>query len=177
MFSVIIMKKQFLEAGKIVGTHGVRGEMRIDPWCDSPAFLSQFKTLYLNKGEKPIEVSCRPHKNIVLAKAKGVDSIESAELLRGQIVYINRDDVRLPEGKNFIQDLIGCRVLDADDSSIEYGVISDVFKTGANDVYTVKNSEGREFLVPVIDSVIVARNVDEGYVLLRPIEGLFDDEA
>ena len=169
------MKKQFLEAGKIVGTHGVRGEMRADPWCDSPEFLARFKTLYLSEGKEPVSVKCRPHKNIVLIKAEGVDSIEAAELLRGKILYINRDDVRLPKGKNFIQDLIGCRVLDADDNSVEYGVIKDVFKTGANDVYTVKNSEGKEFLVPVIDSVITEKNVDEGYVLLRPIEGLFDE--
>ncbi|MEE3334099.1 MAG: ribosome maturation factor RimM [Ruminococcus sp.] len=169
------MKKQFLEAGKIVGTHGVRGEMRADPWCDSPEFLARFKTLYLSEGKEPVSVKSRPHKNIVLIKAEGVDSIEAAELLRGKILYINRDDVRLPKGKNFIQDLIGCRVLDADDNSVEYGVIKDVFKTGANDVYTVKNSEGKEFLVPVIDSVITEKNVDEGYVLLRPIEGLFDE--
>lgn len=171
------MKKQFLEAGKVVGTHGVRGELRIDPWCDSPAFLAKFKLLYFDEGKTAVKVNCRPHKNIVLAKAEGVDSIESAELLRGKILYINRDDVKLPKGKNFIQDLIGCRVLDADDNSVEYGVIKDVFKTGANDVYTVKNNNGKEYLVPVIDSVIVERNVDEGFVLLRPIEGLFDDEA
>lgn len=171
------MKKQFLEAGKIVGTHGVRGELRIDPWCDSPAFLSKFKTLYFDEGRETVRVSCRPHKNIVLAKLDGVDSIDSAELLRGKIIYINRDDVKLPKGKNFIQDLIGCRVLDADDNSVEYGVIKDVFKTGANDVYTVKSGDGKEYLVPVIDSVIVERNVDEGYVLLRKLEGLFDDEA
>lgn len=171
------MKKQFLEAGKIVGTHGVRGELRIDPWCDSPAFLSKIKTLYFDEGREAVRVSCRPHKNIVLAKLDGVDSIDSAELLRGKIIYINRDDVKLPKGKNFIQDLIGCRVLDADDNSVEYGVIKDVFKTGANDVYTVKSGDGKEYLVPVIDSVIVERNVDEGYVLLRKLEGLFDDEA
>ena len=171
------MKKQFLEAGKVVGTHGVRGELRIDPWCDFPAFLAKFKLLYFDEGKTAVKVNCRPHKNIVLAKAEGVDSIESAELLRGKILYINRDDVKLPKGKNFIQDLIGCRVLDADDNSVEYGVIKDVFKTGANDVYTVKNNDGKEYLVPVIDSVIVERNVDEGFVLLRPIEGLFDDEA
>lgn len=170
------MKKQFLEAGKIVGTHGVRGEVRIDPWCDTPAFLSKFKTLYLSEGKDSLKVNCRPHKNIVLAKIDGVDSIEAAELLRGKVLYINRDDVKLPAGKNFIQDLLGCKVLDADDKSVEYGVIKDVFKTGANDVYTIENSEGREFLVPVIDSVIVERNVDGGYVLLRPIEGLFDED-
>ena len=81
------MKKQYLDSGKIVGTHGIKGEVRIDPWCDSPEFLCAFKKLYLdNKGEAFIEVKSRPHKNITLAKIKGVDTIEQAEKLRGKIV-------------------------------------------------------------------------------------------
>ena len=90
------MRKQFLDTGKIVGTHGIRGEVRIDPWCDSPEFLCAFKKLYLDEnGETFIEVKSRPHKHIVLAKIKGVDTIEQAERLRGKIVYINRADIQL----------------------------------------------------------------------------------
>lgn len=169
------MKKQFLEVGKIVGTHGVRGELRVNPWSDTPDFLTAFKTLYFNEGKEKIKVKCRPHKNIVLMTAEGVVSVEEAEKLRGKVLYINRDDVKLPEGKNFVQDLIGCKVLDADNKSVEYGVIKDVFKTGANDVYTVKNGD-KEYLVPVIDSVIIEKNVDEGIIYIRPMKGLFDDE-
>lgn len=169
------MKKQFLEVGKIVGTHGVRGEMRVNPWSDSPDFLTAFKSLYFDEGAEEIKVKCRPHKNIVLMTAEGVTTVEDAEKLRGKVLYINRDDVKLPEGRNFVQDLIGCKVLDADDKSVEYGEIKDVFKTGANDVYTVKK-DGKEYLVPVIDSVVVEKNVDEGFVLIRPMKGLFDDE-
>ncbi len=170
------MKKQFLETGRIVGTHGIKGEVRIEPWCDSPQFLCAFKKLYLDeKGETFFEVKSRPHKNMVLAKIKGVETIDQAERLRGKIVYINRDDITLGEGVEFVQDLIGCKVLDADDTSVEYGEIKDVFKTGANDVYTVKK-DGKEYLVPVIDSVVVEKNVDEGFVLIRPMKGLFDDE-
>ena len=169
------MKKQFLEVGKIVGTHGVRGEMRVNPWSDSPDFLTAFKSLYFDEGAEKINVKCRPHKNIVLMTAEGVTTVEDAEKLRGKVLYINRDDVKLPEGRNFVQDLIGCKVLDADDTSVEYGEIKDVFKTGANDVYTVKK-DGREYLVPVIDSVVVEKNVDEGFVLIRPMKGIFDDE-
>lgn len=169
------MKKQFLEAGKIVGTHGLRGEVRVECWCDSPDFLACFKTLYFDGGEQKLKVKSRAHKNIALSKLEGVDTVEDAEKLRGKVLYINRDDVRLPEGINFIQDLIGCRVLDADDESVCYGEIKDVFKTGANDVYTVKNGE-KEYLVPAVESIVTEKNVDEGYVLVRPIKGLFDDE-
>ncbi len=170
------MKKQFLEVGRIVGTHGVRGELRVDPWCDSPEFLSGFKKLWFDSGKTEIKAKSRPHKNLALVKLEGVDTIDDAEKLRGKILYIDRKDIKLPEGRNFIQDLIGCRVLDADDRELVYGEITDVFKTGANDVYTVRDSSGREFLVPVIDEVVTEKNVDEGFVLVRPMKGLFGDE-
>lgn len=170
------MKKQYLESGKIVGTHGIKGEVRIDPWCDSPQFLAAFDKLYLDdRGETFIEVKSRPHKNITLCKIKGVDNIDDAQRLRGRIVYIDRDDVKLDEGVNFVQDLIGLAVIDAD-SGENYGKITDVLRTGANDVYEVTSPDGQKILVPVIDEVIPARNIDEGFVLLRPMKGLFDDE-
>lgn len=167
--------KKYLEAGKIVGTHGIRGEVRVDPWCDSPAFLAQFKTLYLKEGQEKIKVTSRPHKNICLVKIKDVETIEQAEMLRGQIVYIDRKDVKLPKGQHFIQDLIGCKVVDADNGT-EYGQLTDVFKTGANDVYTVKSPEGKDYLVPVIDEVVIEKNVEKGIILIRPMKGLFGDE-
>ena len=148
------MKKQYLDSGKIVGTHGIRGEVRIDPWCDSPEFLCAFKKLYLdNKGETFIEVKSRPHKNVTLSKIKGVDTIEQAEKLRGKIVYINRDDINLGEGVNFVQDLIGLEVRDVDNDTV-YGKISDVIRTGANDVYEITDSNNKKYLAPVIDEVV-----------------------
>ena len=167
--------KKYLEVGKIVGTHGIRGEVRVDPWCDSPAFLAQFKILYLKEGQDKIKVVSRPHKNICLVKIKDVETIEQAEMLRGQVLYIDRKDVKLPKGQHFIQDLIGCKVVDADNGT-EYGELTDVFKTGANDVYTVKSSEGKDYLVPVIDDVVIEKNVEKGIILIRPMKGLFDDE-
>lgn len=123
------MKKQYLESGKIVGTHGIKGEVRIEPWCDSPQFLAAFDKLYLDdRGETFIEVKSRPHKNITLCKIKGVDNIDDAQRLRGRIVYIDRDDVKLDEGVNFVQDLIGLAVIDAD-SGENYGKITDVLRT------------------------------------------------
>ena len=170
------MKKQYLDSGKIVGTHGIRGEVRIDPWCDSPEFLCMFKKLYLDeKGQTFIEVKSRPHKNITLAKIKGVDTIEDAEKLRGKIVYINRNDINLEEGVNFVQDLIGLEVRDADDETV-YGKISDVLRTGANDVYEITDSDGKKYLAPVIDEVIIETDIDNGFVLIRPMKGIFDDE-
>lgn len=170
------MKKQFLDSGKIVGTHGIKGEVRIDPWCDSPEFLCAFKKLWLDEnGTEFIEVKSRPHKNIALVKIKGVDTIEAAEKYRGKVVYINRDDINLAEGVHFVQDLIGLEVKDADNGRV-YGRISDVLRTGANDVYEIKDADGKTYLAPVIDDVVKEINVNDGYVLIVPMKGIFDDE-
>lgn len=170
------MKKQYLESGKIVGTHGIKGEVRIEPWCDSPQFLASFKKLYLDdRGETSVEVKSRPHKNITLCKIKGVDNIDDAQRLRGKIVYIDRGDIRLGEGVNFVQDLIGLDVLDADTQK-NYGKLTDVLRTGANDVYEITSGDGKKYLAPVIDEVIIEKNIDKGFVLIRPMKGLFDDE-
>ena len=170
------MKKQYLDSGKIVGTHGIKGEVRIEPWCDSPEFLCVFKKLYLDEnGQTFIEVKSRPHKNITLAKIKGVDTIEAAEKFRGKIVYINREDITLDEGVNFVQDLIGLEVRDAENGTV-YGKITDVLRTGSNDVYEITDSNNKKYLAPVIDEVVEEINVDGGFVLIHPMKGIFDDE-
>lgn len=167
--------EQYLEIGKIVSTHGLRGELRVDPWCDSPQFLCQFKTLYLKKGETKLSVSSRPHKTIAIVKVKGIDTIEEAEKLRGRILYINRSDARLAPGEYFIQDLMGLDVIDIDTSK-SYGKITDVLKTGANDVYQVTDEKKKDYLIPVIDDVVKEIDINGGKVLIKPLKGIFDDE-
>ena len=114
------MIKNFLEIGEIVGTHGIRGEMRVNPWCDSPDFICKFKTLYYDSnGSCAVQVkSARPHGNIVLLTINDVDSVEKAQKLRGKVLYMKRSDARLPKGKYFIAELIGCKVFDADNEEI-----------------------------------------------------------
>ena len=170
------MIKKYLETGKIVGTHGVKGMVRVQPWCDSAEFLKQFKHFYTDiNGENKIDVtSVQPHGNVVLMAIKGVDSIEKAEALRNKVIYINRKDVKLPKGRYFIDDLIGCTVTDADTNNI-LGILSDVSSTGANDVWHIKN-DGKEYLVPAIDEVIVSVDTENESVIIRPLKGIFDDE-
>lgn len=170
------MKNKFLETGKIVGTHGVRGMLRVQPWCDSSDFLTEFSRVYTDSnGKNQLKVlSAKPHGGIVLMSVDGVTTIEEAEKLRGQVIYINRDDVDLPEGRYFISDLIGCTVTDAD-TGATLGILADVSQTGANDVWHIKKEE-REYLVPAIESVIVSVTPDEDSIVIRPLKGIFDDE-
>lgn len=170
------MRKQFLEVGKIVTTHGIRGELRVQPWCDDASFFCGFETLYLEKGKKAMEVErSYPHKNIVVVKFVGVDTVEQAQKLRNQVVYINRDDAVLDEGCYFHQDLIGLQVVDADDPHRVYGVLSDISETGANDVYHIRDEAGRERYIPAIPDVVVETDLDAGCMRIRPLRGLFDD--
>ena len=170
------MIKEYLEIGEIVGTHGVHGELRLNPWCDSPDFVSRFKTLYYdsNGGCAAQIKSARPHGNVVLLRIAGIDSVEQAQKMRGKILYMKRSDAKLPEGRYFINDLLGCEVTDADSGAI-LGKITDVSATGANDVWHI-TKDGKEYLVPAIGQVIVSVDTEAGAVVLRPLKGIFDDE-
>ena len=165
------MDKRFLEAGEVVGTHGIQGEVKILPWADGPEFLLGFKTLYLNG--KPYAVrSSRVHKTCVLARLEGIDTPEQATLLRKQVVTVDRTGVKLPDGAVFIADLIGCRALD--DGGNEFGKITDVLTMPSSDVYVVKGE--KTYMIPAVKAFVREVNVAEGFVRLHLIEGMATDE-
>ena len=166
------MKKEYLEAGKIVGTHGLKGEIKIEPWCDGPEFLVGLKRLFCkDKTELKIK-SARVHKNTAVVLFDGITS----ELLRGKVVYINRIDVRLPKGVNFVQDIIGLKAVD-EQSGEEYGIITDVIRTGANDVYQI-TKDGKNYLIPKIPDVVSEIDIDAGVAMINTqiLGGMFEDE-
>ena len=153
------MQKKYLEAGEIVSTHGVQGEVKILPWADGPEFLLQFDTFYLDG--RPYAVrSARVHKTCVLASLEGIDTPEQGMALRGKRVCIDRDEAKLPEGSVFIADLIGCRALDEDGAS--------------SDVYVIAGE--KRYMVPAVREFVREIRVDEGYVRLHLIEGMAIDE-
>lgn len=167
------MKKQYLEIGKIVTTHGIRGEVKVQPWCDGAEVLCGLDTLYWKSGDPvPVE-SARVHKGMALLKLEGVEDPEAAVLLRNRVLYADRKDFHLEKGCYFVQDLLGMKVLDAD-SGREYGALTDVLKTGANDVYEVTR-DGKQWLIPAIPDVVVKTDVDAGELVIRPLKGIFDD--
>lgn len=165
------MKNRFLEAGQIVNTHGIRGEVKIVPWCDSPEFLLQFGTLYLD-GQPVNVLEARVHKGNVLARLEGVEDVNAAMSLKGRTVFIDRTGVELPEGRHFIADLIGLNVVDAD-SGETLGVVADVLTPPAHEVYAVKGEH--EYLIPAVDEFVIETNVEGGYIKVRLIEGMRTD--
>lgn len=166
------MKKEYLEAGKIVTTHGIRGEVKIMPYTDTPELLCEFDRLFIGKEKAEIYIDrARVAKNMVIAKIVGIDTVEAAEKYRNKVLFMHRDDLELDEDTYFIQDLIDMEVKDAD-SGFVYGKITDVLQNGANDVYVIKGD--REYLVPAIPDVVISTDIDSNIMLIRPLEGLFD---
>lgn len=167
--------KQFLEIGKIVSTRGIKGEVRVQPWSDSPDFLCEFDTLYFDEGKKSIEIERSfVQKNVVVMKLKGVDTVEKAQDMRNKILFMDRNDVELSEGSYFVQDLLGLTVIDADKNE-EIGSLCDVTETGANDVYHIKSGE-KEYLIPAIPDVIEKIDLDDGKMYIHKMKGLFDED-
>ena len=166
------MLQQYLEVGQITNTHGIVGEVRVQPWADSPEFLCQFKKLYLSKdGSRPIKVErARPHKNMAILKLEGVTDVNAAMALKNTVLYIDRSDAKLPEGSFFIADLVGLEVRDAENGTV-LGKIAEVLTLPANNVYVVRGGE-REILIPAVDAFVAETNVAEGFIRVNMMEGL-----
>lgn len=170
------MANKFLEAGKIVGTHGIQGELKVENWTDSPQWLKNVRKLYFDKGEKDAGlVSSRVHKNLLLIKLKDIDDLNKAELLRGTVLYMDRAEIKLPKNRFFIQDLIDLKVYDANTKKY-YGQIKEVFQTGANNVYRIVK-EKEEYLFPAVDHMIKRTDIEEGVIEVLPIDGIFNQDG
>lgn len=167
--------KQYLEVGKVNNTHGIRGEVKMQLWCDGIEYLKQLKTLYLDDaGKNPVGVlSVRPQKNIAIIRLDGIDTIEKAEQLKGRVLYCNRDDAQIDAGANYIADLIGCYVVDIDTEE-EYGKVVDVLNYGSCDIYDTE-SWGRHTLIPATPDVVKEINTEYQIIKIKAIKGLFDE--
>ena len=171
------MIKEYLELGQIVSTHGIKGEVRFNPWCDSPRFVKKFKKLYFDKnGEKSIEVkSVKLQGNMAILGLDGVEDIDSARALKNKILYMKRSDANIQDGVWFISELIDCKVYHSETDKL-LGTIKDVSETGANDVWYIETPKGEEVLIPAIKQVVISVDVVKGVIKINPIKGLFNDE-
>lgn len=168
---------RYLNVGKIVNTHGVRGELRVWPQTDFPEIRFQKGSRLLLipplQGDAvPVEVlSARSQKNMYIVKLKGIDSMNEAEKLKGgELKAEEADRVPLEEGEYYVRDIVGCTVVT--DEGENLGVIVDVLTPGANDVWVVKRSNGKELLLPVIDEVVLDVDADAKRVKVHLMEGL-----
>ena len=150
-------KKQYIEAGRIVNTHGVRGEVKIEVWLDSAEFLRSFKRVFIGEREIKIE-SAFVHKGFLIAKLEGVDDVNAAMTFKGREISILRADAKLPKGAFFISDIIGASVVTEDGAEI--GKLVDVL-------------EGEtEHLIPAVPEFIMSTDAENGVITVRLIEGM-----
>ena len=159
--------EKLLECGKIVNTHGIRGEVKIIPWADSPEFLCDLPVLYIDN--KPVKIrKARVHKGNVIALLEGIDDVNTAMLLKEKVVSMSRDDVDLPEGSFYLADIIGLKVIN--EAGEELGVLADILSPSLQQVYVVKGQ--REIMIPVVPEFVLETNVEGGYIKVRLIEGM-----
>ena len=194
------MIQPYLEAGKIVSTHGIKGEVKVLPWADSPDFLTRFKTFYLVGSDAHIapvisegndaaaarrqEASgdaslrdtalaveaSRVQKSCVLIKFRGIDTVEDAQKLRDKVISIARDDPKIPAGTVFQADLIGMPVWA---EGREIGKITEILSMPSSDVWVVRGE--REYMIPNVKAFVPAIDLSLGYVNVNLIEGMETD--
>jgi len=174
--------EEYLEAGKITSAYSFRGEVKIQSWCDTPEFLTKFEVFYLEKkgGAFLTVEKIRTAGNFAVASFKEIGTEEEALEYKDKILYIKKRDANLGNGVYFISDMIGLPVFDFD-TGIKYGILSDVFNNGANDIYVVqtetaeknnKNNKNKEAMVPNVPDFIKKVSLEEG-IFISPIEGMF----
>ncbi len=163
-----------LEIGQIVNTHGVKGMVKIVPYTDDIKRFDDLKELYViqkNKKTKYEIEKVQYHKNMVLVKLKGVDSINEAELLKQSSVQIDRKDaIKLEKDTYFIVDLIGLKVVSDNEENL--GTLVDIYNTGSNDIYVVKDELGKQILLPAISEVIKEINMEKKLITVHLMKGL-----
>ena len=163
-----------LEIGQIVNTFGIKGFVKVNPWVNDVTRFDDLKKVYIKirKELKTLEIEeVKYHKNQVLLKFKGVETVEQAEMLRNAILEIDRKDaIPLEEGEYFIADLLESEVYT--DEGEKLGILEDIFNTGSNDIYVVKNELGKSILLPRIKEVFKEIDVENKKIIVHLIEGL-----
>lgn len=160
-------RQRYIEAGRIVNTHGVNGELKLQVWLDSPAFLASFPALILD-GQRRALLAAREHKGFLLVRLEGVEDLNAAMAVKGKTVAIDRRDAALPEGRFFLQDILGAQVLDEEGRTL--GVLTEILERPAANVYVIRGE--REHLVPAVPEFILSTDPEAGVLVVRLIEGM-----
>ena len=167
---------EMLEIGKIINTHGLRGDVKVAPWTDVPEDFEYIKKAYVKKNGENILLNVsyvKYQKNNLIIKFKEINSIEEAETFKNLVLSTEKSELPpLPEGMYYIADLIGCTVKDADGT--EKGRIIDVFSAGAGNVYEVESETGKKLLLPANEGTVISTDIENKVILMNIPEGLED---
>ena len=169
--------EDFFQVGIITATHGVNGEVKVFPTTDDPKRFKRLKEVLLDTGRERLSLkieSVKFFKQFVILKFQGINNINDVERYRKCPLLVSRENaVRLGRDEYFVADLEGLQVRDEDGSPI--GTLKSVLETGANDVYVIALSDGRELLLPAIKQCVLEVDVEAGYIRIHILEGLLDE--
>ncbi len=170
------MKKDYLECGKIVAAHGVRGLVKVESWCDSPKILAAQKRIFLAMGDgsyKEVRVqSASVSGELVLMGLDGYSDRECVQGMRGTVLYLKREDIPMKPGAVLLADMIDLPVYDAEDGKL-YGKIKDITDSVASRLFVIQTDDGGEVLLPDIKEFVKEISVERG-VFITPIPGFFE---
>ncbi len=166
--------QEYFEIGQIVNTHGVKGHVKVKPFTDDVEQFETLGTILVVKNNETIEMEIEEvkyHKDMVLLKIKGIDDMTAAERYKGCYIKIHRSQAReLEEGQYFIADIIGSDVYTDDGTYL--GKVDDIYNTGSNDIYVVKDELGKQILLPGIKDVILNVDIENQKVTVHLLKGL-----
>lgn len=169
-------KSRYLECGKIVNTHGVKGAVKVENRCDTPKVLAALKRVFLESGGAFSEtrvISASVMGGMVIMTLEGVSDMDAAMLLKNRIIYAAREDIPIEEGAYFLADLEGLDVIDADSGKV-YGKLREVINRGASDIYVVDTASG-ERMMPAVKEFVKKIDIEKG-VFVSPIPGMLEDD-
>lgn len=165
---------RYIECGKIINTHGCRGAVKAESWCNSENDLADLKRVFIKKENSYEEYKIKKSsifKQFVIFEFKGLDDMDTAMLLKNKTLFAAREDFKLEDGEYFLADMIGLNVIDVDTGKL-YGKLSEIINRGASDIYVVSTENG-EKMIPAVDQFIISVDISKG-VFVRPIEGMLD---
>lgn len=165
-----------LEVGKIINTHGLKGEVKVAAWTDTPDVFEDISVVYIKSRNEYKQLTLsgiKYQKNNLIVKFRELNDINEAEPLKNSILYAERSELgELEEGVYYIADLIGVTV-EKENGEI-LGEIKDVMQTGANDIYVVARNGKKDLLIPVLPDVVLSMDINEKKAVVRLMEGLED---
>lgn len=158
--------EQFITVGKIINTHGIKGEIKILPSTDDLKRFKKLKEVYIDNNSVKVN-GCKLQPKKVILKIEGIDSIEEAQRLKNKYVRVKREDaVVLPSDTYYEADIIGCEVYDKNEEKL--GTIDEVIHTGSNDVYWIKGK--KEILIPALKQIIIDVDIENKKIIIKPLE-------
>lgn len=162
------MKEEYLEVGKVLNTHGIRGEVKVQSWCDELEDLCELETVYIDRKAYRVKHT-RIHGNVVLMTLDGINSIDDAEPLKNKVVLASREEFLLDDGAHFVVDLIGLEARNAETGEV-LGKVTEIMEYPAQDIYVIQGE--KQIMIPDVPEFVVEINEEEGYIAFRVLEGM-----